>query len=521
MKVIKFLFIIHLAALVLGLGGLLIVSPHPELWNSSPIGVAIFQNVLHFAGTLHVLFGAATMLLFGLLCVGTRKTLVFFVTATLISLSMELLGTSIGFPFGVSSSITYPGIKVAGFVPYSILLSWFYMGFTSYLLASKLVSILKFSKQTLWSLALGTYFLITWDMILNSAIAGQRLATQVGAWQLYGSYFGMPMRNLLGWTLNGLLFLSVARLLWRSNIEPRRVVAWLPVGIYAANTGFAMALNLAVGLWFPLCLSAFFVLLPESLILLPREEKYGTRLSAWRLAISRFLWWVMHTGALVAARRKVTIHAEGLEHVPQSGPTLIAVRHFHWFFDGYTLIRTARQPLHTVVALDWMQSSALRTVVELACSLADWPVVLRSEQFRQHAEDAHWAFDANEARHYLRQVTLGAVRLLRSGSTLVIFPEGYPNIDPHPTPKTDLVSFLPFRPGFVKMVELAERDRQTQVAIIPTGLEYVQERGNRWHITVRYGAPLHLSDFASSEQLLLAVEERVHVLSGVVPPPQQ
>jgi uncharacterized membrane protein len=223
MKVIKILFIIHLAALVLGLGSLLIVSP--ELWNTGPIGVAIFQNVLRFAGTLHVLFGAATMFLFGLLCVDTRKTLIFFIAATLISLSMELFGTSIGFPFGISLSITYPGIKVAGFVPYSILLSWFYMGFTSYLLASKLVSLLKWSRQTLWSLLLGTYFLITWDMILNSAIAGQRLAPQVGTWQLYGSYFGMPMRNLLGWMLNGLLFLSTARLLWRSNVEPRRVVA--------------------------------------------------------------------------------------------------------------------------------------------------------------------------------------------------------------------------------------------------------------------------------------------------------
>jgi len=519
MKVIKILFICHLAALVLGLGSLLIISPHTELWDTSPIGIVIFQNVLHFAGTLHVLFGAATMFLFGLLCVGTRKTLIFFATATLISLSMELLGTSIGFPFGVSSSITYPGIKVAGFVPYSILLSWFYMGFTSYLLASKLVSTLKLFRQTLWSLLLGTYFLMTWDMVLNSAIAGQRLSAQVGTWQLYGSYFGMPMRNLLGWALNGLIFLSISRLLWRSNIETRRVAAWLPVGVYTANTGFAMALNLGVGLWFPLCMSAFFVLLPESLILIPRVERHGARDSRVRIAISTALWWVLRTSCLFLARRKVTIHAEGVEHIPQSGPTLVAVRHFHWLFDGYTLVRTIRRPLHTIVALDWMQSSALRLVVEFACSLADWPVVLRSEQFRQHAEDEHWAFDAIEARQYLRQVTLGAVRLLRSGSTLVIFPEGYPNIDPHPTPKTDLEAFLPFRPGFVKMVEMAEKDRQTQVAVIPAGLSYRQEAGNRWHITVRYGPALHLSDFANSEQLLLAVEERVHVLSGVLLPP--
>src|ERR1044071_9875767 len=88
MKVIKILFTVHLAALVLGLGSLLFISSHPEIWHTSPIGVAIFENVLRSAGTLHVLFGAATMFLFGLLCVGPRKTLVFFIAATMISLSM-------------------------------------------------------------------------------------------------------------------------------------------------------------------------------------------------------------------------------------------------------------------------------------------------------------------------------------------------------------------------------------------------------------------------------------------------
>lgn len=521
MKVVKILFTAHLAALVLGLGSLLIISSHPEVWNTSPLGVAIFENVLRFAGTLHVLFGAATMFLFGLLCIGLRKTLVFFIAATMISLSMELFGTSIGFPFGISLSITYPGIKVAGFVPYSILLSWFYMGFTSYLLAGKLVAMLRWPRQTLWSLLIGTYFLITWDLVVNSAIEGQHLAAQAGTWQIYGSYFGMPMRNLLGWTLNGLLFLSVARLLWRSTIEQKRVVAWLPVGAYTANTGFALALNLGLGLWFPLLLSAFFVLLPESLILLPREASHSVRIGRVRAATSLFLWRFMRLAALLFARRKVTIDAEGLKHIPESGPTLIAMRHFHWFYDGYTLVRTIRRPLHTVVALDWMQSTSLRLVVEFACSLVDWPVVLRSEQFSEHEDDARWAYDANEARQYLRRLMLGTARILRSGSVLVIFPEGYPNIDPHPTPKTDLVSFLPFRPGFVKIAELAEKDRRTQVSIVPAGLSYTQQPGNRWHITVRYGSPLHLSDFASSEQLLLAVEEQVHVLSGVVVPPPE
>src|SRR2546427_11009039 len=111
-----------------------------------------------------------------------------------------------------------------------------------------------------------------------------------------------------------------------------------------------------------------------------------------------------------------------------------------------------------------------------------------------------------------------AARLLRSGEMLVMSPEGYANIDPHPTPKTDLDSFLPFRRGFVKLAELAERDGKTRVAIIPAGFTYTRVGDKSWHATVRFGSALFRSDFASTEQLLQAVEERVHALSYAVAP---
>jgi putative membrane protein len=157
-------------------------------------------------------------------------------------------------------------------------------------------------------------------------------------------------------------------------------------------------------------------------------------------------------------------------------------------------------------------------LIEFACSLADWPIVLRDEQFRQHKQDQPWAYTHVEARRYLRQMILAAIRILRFGGILVMFPEGYPNIDPHPTPKPDLDAFLPFRPGFVKLAELVERDGKTRVAIIPAGFTYTRECDKRWHATVRFGDALFRSDFASTEQLLQAVEERVHALSSTVPP---
>src|SRR5690242_9833234 len=103
MRVVKVLFICHLTALVCGLGVLLIIAPHPALWNSSAVGVAIFEFVLRSAGILQIIFGAATMFLFGLLGVGPRKTLIFFAASMFITLGIELLNITIGFPAGISS----------------------------------------------------------------------------------------------------------------------------------------------------------------------------------------------------------------------------------------------------------------------------------------------------------------------------------------------------------------------------------------------------------------------------------
>src|SRR5712672_257163 len=175
MRVVNLLFICHLTALVCGLGVLLIIAPHLALWNSNPVGVTIFEFVLRSAGTLQIIFGAATMFLSGLLGVGPRKTLIFFAASMLVTLGIELLNTTIGFPSGISSAAPLADIKVSGLVFYSILLTWFYMGFTSYLLASLLASRLELHRQTLWSLILGTYFLMTWDLALNAAIANQHV----------------------------------------------------------------------------------------------------------------------------------------------------------------------------------------------------------------------------------------------------------------------------------------------------------------------------------------------------------
>lgn len=519
MRALKILFYGHLVALMFGLGGLLIALPHPELWDNSPSAIMVFNFGIRYAGSLHILFGAATMLLFGLLFVGVRKTLIFFVVATMIPLSMELLGTSTGFPFGPYSYTSFLGFKVANLVPYSIPLSWFYMGFASYILASGIVASVGTRHRSAWSLALGVYFLTVWDLALDPAMASQRLPIHFWIWYQNGPYFGMPLSNLVGWSLTGLIYIGISRALWGSNLETQRRAAWIPFGIYVANTGFAIALNLSVGLWIPVLMAVIFGLVPASLALLlkPTGEVQQVTKSERRTSIAqRISQRTVDAGSRVLTWRKVQVRVEGLEYVPGSGPVLIAARHFHHLYDGCILLEAIPRQLHILVALDWVQKLWLRRMMEWACAMVDWPAILRTERLSIHTRDASQtgtsAYSPDEASRYLRRAVIDAVWLLRSGEVLVIFPEAYPNIDPDWTPKNDLTAFLPFRAGFAKLVEMAEKDGLTQVAIVPAGLTYIQHE--QWHVTLRFGPALFRRDYPNSTQLIQALEEQVYALSS-------
>ena len=509
MKVVTLFFLCHILALVIGLAGLLIALPHPELWSSNPAGVAAFQFGIRYVGSLHILFGAATMLLFGLFFVGVRRTLIFFVAATVISLSMELLGTSTGFPFGPYAYTDFLGYKVLGHVPFSIPLSWFYMGFTAYLLANLLVARTTWRRQTLWSLLLGAYFLTVWDLSLDPSMASGHMAVQFWIWSTPGPYFGMPISNLIGWTITGLIYMSVSRLFWRQNLTPQGIVAWLPFGVYAANTGFAIALTVSYGLWPPLFIALLLGLLPASLVLLPGARGSGGQ-NGQSIA-RRMSHLTVRNGSKVLIRSKLSYKVEGLEHIPQQGPVVLVARHFHHLYDGCILLAALPRRLHIVIALDWIQQPRLRALMEYACALVEWPIVLRGERLQTHGQHPQSAYQASEQRGYLRRATRLSTQLLRQQEALVIFPEAYPVIDPAPSPKERQQAFLPFRPGFVSLIDLAERDGQTQIAVVPVGLDYTQD--DRWQVIVRFGQALALRDFPDAHDFMRVVEQQVQQLS--------
>lgn len=275
------LFIAHLGALIFGLIGILVMLPHPELWSGDPNAVRVFDFSMKYAGATHILLGAATMLAVGVFVLGWRKTAIFAVVSSSLSLMSELIGTGTGWPFGNYAYTDFLGYKVLGRVPYSIPLSWFYMGLASYLLGTVLAARLGLQRRSLWSIILGVWFLTVWDLVLDPAMAHHSLRIQFWVWDQTGPYFGMPIKNFIGWSLTGLVFMVISRALWEEDaIFTARELA-IPLSIYIANLVFAMVLSAGVGLWIPIVLATMLGMLPALATVISWTHLQSR--STWRL----------------------------------------------------------------------------------------------------------------------------------------------------------------------------------------------------------------------------------------------
>lgn len=261
------LFVAHLGALIFGLIGLLIMLPNPELWSGDPRAVRVFDWSMEYAGATHIILGAAAMFAYGVVALGWFKTTIFAVVSFILSLGFELFGTGTGWPFGNYEYTSFLGYKVLDRVPYTIPLSWFYMGLASYLLGALVARRLGVRRITLWTVLLGAWFLTVWDLVLDPAMAHESLRVQFWVWDETGPYFGMPIKNFIGWSVTGLAFMAVSRALWREEVKPLSHDLRLPLAVYGVNLAFAMVLSAGVDLWVPILLAAVLGLLPPLLAL--------------------------------------------------------------------------------------------------------------------------------------------------------------------------------------------------------------------------------------------------------------
>jgi putative membrane protein len=157
-----------------------------------------------------------------------------------ISLGSELLGTTVGIPFGPYRYSDGLGIKWLAHVPVLIPASWFMMALPSFALATRWIT-----AHRLWRIVVAAGLLVSWDLALDPAMS--RLMPY-WIWGSVGPYYGMPLRNLGGWYVTGVALMAALTLL--------RVDRWLVqvptmplVGIYGANLALPVLMAAAAGLW--------------------------------------------------------------------------------------------------------------------------------------------------------------------------------------------------------------------------------------------------------------------------------
>lgn len=261
------LLVLHGVAVFNALLGLVFLIPYPHVWNGLPGAPQAFAFGMEYFGSLHIVFGALAMLSYGAGAIGARRTAIFFVVACAVSLTMELLGTGTGWPFGAYSYTLGLGSKVLGRVPWSIPLSWFYMGFVSYLLGAVIARRAGGRFVQVKAMVLGVWLLMAWDLTLDPAMAHPDLPVRFWVWSERGAYLGMPLVNLVGWVGTGVLFMGLSRLLWGGPLDVAELSGRYLFALYAVNVAFGVVLCASLGLWMPIVGGCLASLGPASLAL--------------------------------------------------------------------------------------------------------------------------------------------------------------------------------------------------------------------------------------------------------------
>lgn len=246
----------HILSKVFGLLGILLVIPNAEvILNLGTVGETAMQSSMANGGVVDIILGTVAVSIYAYRVLGLRNWLAFMLPSVLISVGSELLGTSTGFPFGDYSYLSGLGYKIAGLVPFTIPISWFYVGLSAYLIARTGLQVAEKPSlvRHVAAVALGALLFTCWDFALEPGMS--QTAFPFWYWEKPGAFFGTPYRNYAGWFGTSALFMSVAAVLWRNaSIKLERSQLNVPLIVYISNFVFAAGLSLGSGYVIPVLL---------------------------------------------------------------------------------------------------------------------------------------------------------------------------------------------------------------------------------------------------------------------------
>lgn len=208
--------------------------------------------------------------------------------------------------------------------------------------------------------------------------------------------------------------------------------------------------------------------------------------------------WSRRSVARALVARTLDLHVVGLEHVPAHGACILVARHYHHLYDAAVILATIPRDVHILVALDWLGGGIRLRLMRWLVVAARWPGVWRLGHASRINRDGYRL----------------SLSLLREGRLLLVFPEGYPTIDPQGSRKPDRNAWLPFDPGFVTLAEHAG----VPVSIVPVGMVYAERPGGGWTVWLRIGEAVHFGASAPGERRVRRDSIEVKVRNLSLPP---
>jgi putative membrane protein len=140
-------------------------------------------------------------------------------TVVALTLTIEFIGSTTGFPFGDYDYTTLLQPQLGG-VPVIVPLAWFGMGLAAREVAASLVG----ANQRVGRVLLGAAALTAWDAFLDP----QMVTEGYWVWASDGAYRGSPLTNYAGWMASSVAVMVVLE--WRL---PPRCVQRASVAMYA------------------------------------------------------------------------------------------------------------------------------------------------------------------------------------------------------------------------------------------------------------------------------------------------
>lgn len=158
------------------------------------------------------------------------------------SWAIEALGVRTGFPFGAYAYSDQLGMHLPGGVPWTIPVSWATATLSAHLLVSKL---LPQAGRGAARVVATSLLLLSWDLALDPAMS---TVNGLWTWATPGTWYGVPLLNLAGWYLSGLLFAAILETGRIPSVSGTLSVRWLAT-FWFLQGAMPVAMVAAEGMW--------------------------------------------------------------------------------------------------------------------------------------------------------------------------------------------------------------------------------------------------------------------------------